>query len=515
MTVENQARISIPGRSNDPARLADPTDRRMWLSLTFGIALIYLAFLPPGIYSLDGNGMLAVAESLVAHHSWAVPQELGLPGRGGQFFGKWYPLQSVLAVPLVAVATEAAHLLRVPAHYLSAIVSLVLPAIFTAATAGLVGLISMRLGSSVVGAQVAAVSYAFGTIALTYARTFYAEPLLALLTAAAICAALASSPRQIVYAALSAMLAVFAKPTGIVVGPVISAYLLVKTRSLKLSLIPAFGSFAGLSIYCCYNYMRFGHPLMFGQPWSFRLQTMPEGFVGLLFSPGRGLFWYCPTVVLSVAAFQKAKKSNLLGALLPVTMFAGFLLLHCFWAFWSGGWSWGPRFLLPGLPGLAALLGHLEAQWRRGLIVLTAVGFLINAPTLFTFYERYYAEENEQGVSERDTLWSFSRAPFLHAWPAAARQVQDARKFDVRELMSQRGVSPATTISSSRALRIVAVWWWVLPIAHIPRVLGAIVSLLLLASGVIVLLRALRPAWASVPGSAESLQFYTDRPVKE
>jgi hypothetical protein len=460
----------------------------MWLSLILGIALIYLAFLPPGIYSVDGNGMLAVAESLVAHHSWAVPESLGLPGRGGQFFSKWYPLQSVLAVPFVVVASEAAHILRLPVHYLAAILSLVLPVIFTAVTAGLVGLISLRLGSSMSGARLAALAYAFGTIALPYARTFYAEPLLAFLTAAAIFAALASSPKQVAYAALCSMLAVLAKPTGILVGLVISAYLLAKTRSLKRSVIPALGSFAGLLIYCLYNDLRFGHPLMFGQPWSFRLQAIPEGFLGLLLSPGRGLIWYCPTMLLSVAAFLKAKKSNLLDALLPVTMFAGFLLLHSFWAFWSGGWSWGPRFLLPAIPALAALLGILEKEWRRLLVVMTLLGFLINAPTLFAFYERYYAEQNEQGVSEHDTLWSFSQAPFLHAWPAAKRQIDDARTFDVRDLLSQRGASPASTISSSRALRIVAVWWWVLPIAHVPRIFGAAASVLLVFAGCILLL---------------------------
>jgi hypothetical protein len=355
-------------------------------------------------------------------------------------------------------------------------------------TAGLVGLISLRLGSSTSGARLAALAYAFGTIALPYARTFYAEPLLAFLTAAAIFAALASSPKQVAYAALCSMLAVLAKPTGILVGLVISAYLLAKTRSLKRSVIPALGSFAGLLIYCLYNDLRFGHPLMFGQPWSFRLQAIPEGFLGLLLSPGRGLIWYCPTMLLSVAAFLKAKKSNLLDALLPVTMFAGFLLLHSFWAFWSGGWSWGPRFLLPAIPALAALLGILEKEWRRLLVVMTLLGFLINAPTLFAFYERYYAEQNEQGVSEHDTLWSFSQAPFLHAWPAAKRQIDDARTFDVRDLLSQRGASPASTISSSRALRIVAVWWWVLPIAHVPRIFGAAASVLLVFAGCILLL---------------------------
>jgi hypothetical protein len=436
---------------------------------------------------------------LVAHHSWVVPQELGLPGRGGQFFCKWYPLQSFLAVPLVAVATQAAHIVRLPTHYLAAIASLLLPAVFTAMTAGLVALISLRLGSSVSGARLAALTYACGTIALAYARTFYAEPLLALLTAAAILTALDGSPRQIVYAALCSMLAVLAKPTGVLVGLVIAVYLLAKTRSWKLSLIPALGTFVGLLLYCLYNDMRFGHPLMFGQPWSFQLHAIPEGLAGLLLSPGRGLVWYCPAMVLSVVAFRKAKDLKFLDALLPVMIFAAFLLLHSCWTFWGGGWSWGPRFLLPALPGLAALLGVLEKKWRHGLIVLTVAGFLINAPTLFAFYERYYAEENEQGVSERDTLWSFARAPFLHAWPAAVRQVEDARNSDVGELMAQRGATPASTISSSRALRIVAVWWWVLPLAHVPRIIGAGASLLLLLCGGAVLLRTDRTHRALAP----------------
>src|ERR1700730_9572298 len=173
------------------------------------------------------------------------------------------------------------------------------------------------------GARFAALAYAFGTVALAYARTFYAEPLLAFLTAAAILSALACTPQQIVYAALCAMLAVLAKPTGILVGPIISVYLLAKTRSLRLSLLPGFGSLTGLLLYCSYNFMRFGHPLMFGQPWSFRWQTIPEGFVGLLFSPGRGLVWYCPIIVLSVVAFRKARKSHFLDAVLPETIFAG------------------------------------------------------------------------------------------------------------------------------------------------------------------------------------------------
>ena len=473
--------------------------------ITLGFGLIYLAFLPPGIYSLDGNGMLAVAESLVAHHSWAVPAELGLPGRDGQFFGKWYPLLSILAVPFVGVATQAAHILGVPVHYLAAILSLTLPVAFGAATATLVLLISLRLGSSTKGAILAALSYAFGTIALAYARTFYAEPLLALLTVGAIYAALGASPREVACAGICATLAVLAKPTGILVGPILAVYLLAKSGSWRLSVIPALGSFAGLVVYCMYNYQRFGNPLTFGQPWSFAITAVPGGLVGLLLSPGRGLLWYCPPILLSGVAFRKARRVNFSAAMLIVAVFAGFLLLHALWSFWSGGWSWGPRFLLPAIPGLSALLGVLETHWRRTLVGLTVIGFLINAPTLVSYYERYYAEMNEQQVPEHEMLWSFSRAPFLHIWPAAVRQIADARRSEVRDLLSQRGDSPASTVASSRALRIVAVWWWVLPIAHISRAIGAGFSILLLGCGCVLLLRQFR-GLLTVPPNETALE---------
>ena len=454
--------------------------KHTWIALTVGVALIYLAFLPPGIYSVDGNAMLAVAESLVTHHSFAVAPDMGVVGRGGQSFSKWYPLQSMLAVPLVAAGTEIAHALRLPTHYVAAVSSLVLPILLTAVTGALVARISEQLGASKRGAFLAALTYAFGTMAMVYARTFYAEPLLALLTAACMYLALAGSPAQILWAGALAALAVLAKPTGIVVGLALAAYLFFGGKRRWLSLIPAAGSALGLLLYFAYNQMRFGHALTFGQPWAFHINGVAEGVAGLLVSPGRGLMWYSPAVVLAIAALRKIKNSS---ALLIAGVFVGFLGIHSVWSFWHGGWSWGPRFLLPALPGLVALLGILEGGWRRALVVLAIMGFLINAPTLFTFYERYYAEANERGVSERDLLWSFSEAPFLHGWSAAVRQVQDAQGADVRGLLSERGSAPATTIGSSRALRIVAVWWWVLPVAGIPRLVGVSVSLVLVGLG--------------------------------
>lgn len=462
--------------------------RRLAWALALGTGLIYVAFLPPGIYSIDGNSILAVAESIVTRHNLTVPAGLGILGRNGQIYSSWYPLQSLLAVPFVMTASLASRLLHAPLHFVAAALAGVLPALFTGATVALVALISLQLGSTLLAARRASLCFAVGTIAMVYARTFYADPLLSLLVAVGIYLAFVGSNRTIQLAGLVALLAVLAKPTGIFLAPALSAYLLLKKTPARLALTPALGGGLGLLLYFVYNFVRFANPLTFGQPWVFSLSAFPEGIAGLLFSPGRGIIWYSPAVLLAIPAFRKAWKTKPIEALLIASLFLGFLGLHSLYENWHGGWSWGPRYLLPALPGLMALTGLLEGKAAKILLYLSFLGFLVNAPTLISFYERYFAEANEQGISDNQLYWSPERAPLLHAWGAASREITDARNQDVRELFHQRS-NPSETIASSRALRIVAVWWWVLPIVHIPRSVGFGCSLAMVFCGCWLLLR--------------------------
>jgi hypothetical protein len=462
--------------------------RRLAWTLALGTGFIYLAFLPPGIYSIDGNSMLGVAESIVTRHSLTVSAGLGLPGRDGLIYSSWYPLQSLVSIPVVMAASGVSHFLHVPLHFVAAALAGILPVLFTSLTVAMVALISLQLGSTLQGACRSALCFAGGTIALAYFRTFYAEPLLSLLVAAGIYLVLVRSNRAILLAALMALLAALAKPTGVFLGPALAAYLLLKKIPARFALTPAVGAGLGLSLYFLYNLLRFGNLFTFGQPWIFSVSALPLGVAGLLFSPGRGLLWYSPAVLLAILGFRKARKTKPAEGLLIAAIFAGFLSMHSLYSNWHGGWSWGPRYLLPVLPGLMALTGLLEGRAAKSLLALSFLGFLITAPTLISYYERYYAEANEKGISDSELYWSLTRAPLFHAWGAAYREIVDARNQDVRELFSQRS-TPSQTIASSRALRVVAVWWWVLPIVHIPRAVGVACSLAILICGSWVLLR--------------------------
>jgi len=475
-------RFAVSDKKNTPG---------LALSISLGFTLLFLAFLPPGIYSIDGNSMLAVAESLVVNHDVSVPQGLGSVGSDGRVYSNWYPLLSLLSLPFVAVAYLCSHLLNLPFHYLAAVFASIIQVPLTAATAGLVALLALELGATRRGAWLAALSFSLGTIALVYVRTFLAEPLLAFLITFCLYLAFRSTPRAIFASGFMSALAVLAKPTGIVAGPILSAYLLAKHDVPRWrAFVPFGGSIVGFLLYATYNQVRFGKPLQFGQPWIFSLSSLPSGLAGLLASPGWGIIWYCPVLLLSVLGFRLAVRSKALEALATVAVFAAFLLLHSFYANWSAGWSWGPRYLVPTIPCLCSLTGLLRERGRKALIVVSLAGFLINAPTLFGFYERYFAELNEQNILPgNETAWSLPLAPFLHAWPAAIRQAKDASRHDVRELFAQRG-EPSQQIRDSRALRIVALWWWVLPIAHIPRWFGFIVSAVLVSAALLVLVRS-------------------------
>ena len=472
-----------------------------------GIGLIYAAFIPPFVPDIDGNAMLEVAVSLVRHQNFRVTSGTGALGVDGYYYSKWYPLLSVLAVPFVATGLAIGTALHLPEYYVAGVCALTLSTLLTAASAAFIVLLALRLGSDRQMACLAALSFAFGTIALTYAGSFFAEPLLGFLTISGLYFATGKTSSATVVASLLAGIAVLAKPPAAILGPILSLYFICKKRSLPIICMPLLATGFFALTYGLYNYMRFGDPLNFGQAWmsdipnqiistkvaappsvklnfwlwlTLKLATPAQGICGLLFSPGRGLLWYCPPVVLAGIALCRTPKNKRLEALTISIIFVGLLLIYS-GAWWAGGWAWGPRYLLPALPGLFVLIALLSKRWKYWLLALTLIGFLVNAPTKVMFYQRYYIEAIEQNISGKEMLWSFNHAPFRQGWELASRQINDARKSDVKALVQSSGKQELR----GEMTRVVSVWWWMLPAANIPLGVGVAVACLLIGAGIL------------------------------
>jgi hypothetical protein len=480
----------------NPSIFDDPKNcsRRAAL-LAVGLLAIAFAFLPPAICVLDGGSMFATAYAVVTHHTLAVPAQLGAPGRYGLYYSKWYPLLSVIAMPLVALGAAAGNHFGLPPRYAAEVAALLVPAILLALNAYLTVLLALALGAGCRGALWAGIAFAFGTVALVYAREFFADPLLAALTALGMCCAFRTvQPDHPLAETVISALAVLAKPTGIVLGPCLALYAFLKRRPVLSAIAPMLGTSAGLIVYLLYNWFRFGRPFAFGQPYAFDPLGIPAAVFGLIASPGRGLLWYCPVVLaLWGVPWCRCRQPEALILMLVIFSYLGFYSL---WQYWPGGWSWGPRLLVPLLPELIAFTGLLDTRWRKALVTLTLIGFVVNSPNLFGTYVRYYHEANAAGISESARIWSLRQGPLIGIWRSDYHQISQAldSSNDLKAILREAGSAPLNDPFKSPCLRVVPLWWWILPAVHLPRALGAAVAILLIGLGGGAIYRAFKAA---------------------
>jgi hypothetical protein len=153
----------------------------------------------------------------------------------------------------------------------------------------------------------------------------------------------------------------------------------------------ALGGLTPLLIILFYHYSFTGHPLkplyMFEASEQFQQMShdlgfslpKPEVFWELLFGLNRGLFFYSPILLLSLYIVIKEQKFQFktISFLGSIT----FMLLMSSFFVWHGGYSHGPRYLVP-VTALAifASLKFIPQfhQHRISAIVLIIIGFVSN-----------------------------------------------------------------------------------------------------------------------------------------
>ena len=90
------------------------------------------------------------------------------------------------------------------------------------------------------------------------------------------------------------------------------------------------------------------------------------GRAGLLFSPEKSLLLFAPIVILVVVgSIRLWTAEKRFVVVLTLANFLVFFVLSAIWHSWQGGWSWGPRLLLPGVIPTMVLLS-LTDQERNG-----------------------------------------------------------------------------------------------------------------------------------------------------
>ena len=178
------------------------------------------------------------------------------------------------------------------------------------------------------------------------------------------------------------------------------------------------------------------------------------GLYGLLVSPGKGLLFFAPVVLLSAAGAASFVRRHRWDAFLFFGVPAVYLLVYGSKGVWHGG-GWGPRYLVPALPFLACLaLPIAERLLRPGspvrlaraaaaiLVAASVVIQLLGVAKHPNLYTVMFRDHVQPGLPEYGR--GFGGPPADAYWrhfggPDADRQLQRPRE-GVDPSLPQRGL---------------------------------------------------------------------------
>ncbi len=371
------------------------------------LQMVLLTSVWPGFLSPNEFSRIEAAHAMVMRGTWCVDREVERYGAiddlsrapDGRLYSNKAPGLIWAAVPVVAALHLVAPEAGIGAELLTARLVLVSGAALLAAL--VLGLWGERLGAR---DRVVPVTFVllFATPFAVYDATFFSHAWTGSLLLAASWLLLGpkkpSLAGDIVGGALLALAVVSEYPAAVVAGPFALAAVWGRWRRLLPVTLGTIPPLAGLA---AYNLACFGDPFLLGS----RLEAFPRyaalaadptfgftvprpgGLAGLLISPLAGLLLFAPVLVPALAAPVLAYRRG--ERRLAVALAAAAWLLPLVMAGyreWPGGASFGPRYLVLGLPVLVLGLvlspaGERWRVWVAGAGVASAVVALLGRLT--------------------------------------------------------------------------------------------------------------------------------------
>jgi hypothetical protein len=124
------------------------------------------------------------------------------------------------------------------------------------------------------------------------------------------------------------------------------------------------------------------------------------GLHGFLCSPGKGLFFFSPPLLIALFGLRRLAAARPVWTLIWAATGGLFLLLMCKWQNWSGGWCWGPRHIFQVHALLILALAPLLAPPRKTAVRVAAiVAFVVgigvqlfgSSQSFIDFYQEFFA----------------------------------------------------------------------------------------------------------------------------
>jgi hypothetical protein len=403
-----------------------------WL---IAIAGVYLYLFPyfPRVNSANELPRVYLVKAIVEDHTFAIDRQVkryswvsDLSQWDGHYYQNKAPGSSLLVVPVyAAVRLVAGEPSLAVTMWMCRIVAGVIPA--------LIFLLVMfrfleRTTPEPEIRRLVLVTYALGSMAMTYALLYYSHQLSAVCLAGAWI--LITENRRPVVAGLLAGCAILVDyQTGFAVLP-LGVYMIVKHwRHWRPVLWAIAGGIPPLAVLLGYHLVCFGSPLrtgyatavVYGADHAHGLlgMTFPKGAAiwGTMLAADNGLFVLMPWLLLAVPggfALWKRDRAFVATCLGVVGVF-----LYFVWSigFWRGGWEVGPRYVTAMLPFLLPLVAAGVAELRRYPRALElACGAMLASVAIYTLSAAtlpYWADQLRDPLYPRQVVMVALRDPLV------------------------------------------------------------------------------------------------------
>jgi len=360
--------------------------------LIFLSTLLVFAFSLNAVWSADHpTSLLELAYALWANHSVVLgkagqfqPQSIDDFVYKGNYYSALAPGAPVLALPFVGLGFVLDGKFTLYGN------AMLVSELFVALCNSIAAYLVFKLGSMYFTEKTStfvAFAYAFSTISWPFATYFFQSDVSAMLDLLAVYLAVrvARSRSSGLAATIPCGAALGAALTvdyvSVVLVPIVFVFLLHAFRKELAGFAKGFAgllaaSASGVVLLALYNQAAFGNPFVTTEQAYQHTSSLFGSFsypllAGLylnLFSPLRGIFVYCPILVLGALGFYSFQRHREMTSecLLLAACFIGILLPYSMWTDAIGGEAFGQRFLIAAIPFLLLPSGFMIEARRRG-----------------------------------------------------------------------------------------------------------------------------------------------------
>jgi hypothetical protein len=443
--------------------------------------LLYLLLICLVVYLFSAKGYLEVsdtsyslqtAEAIVNHGQLNIPSsDSTLQGPDGRSYSKYGFGLPLYFVPFVAAGKALSGVTRLPAQQLIEFLISFGNIPFGVFALVLFARLLRFFGITEANAHLLLAGLGLGTLAWRYSVSDFSEAMqMCVLLLAVYCVIRRSRPAIIAGGIAFAWL-VLVKLIYVVFFPIFAIYLLTRPGELRNRIrILALFTLPFILI-CCFigwlNADRFGNPLQSGygheaeeffpgQMWL----TVPK----LLGSLDKGIFIFCPVLILGIFGWRAFFRKHRAEALLCAVLIALNLFWASAWHAWQGGWSWGPRLLVPMIP-LWLLPGAFLMEKVRGprmrmiFSLVTLASIITQIPgVLVKDQEIHQIKENLLTPAEQAAAPSDYVAAYLllrhklfernEIYPLSELHIPGTRQLDLSVFRTFRGLNVWTELTA-------------------------------------------------------------------